>query len=71
MEKMQLLQLVEITFSYSRARDRYVSLSLKEANLFDYVRKEQRPTHCLTSRHVEIRCTFLIRKVVTVVTAWT
>ena len=71
MEKMQLLRLVEIIFSYSRARDKYMSLSLKEANIFDYVREEQWPTHRLTSRHVEIRRTFLIRKVVTVVTAWT
>ena len=40
MEKMRFLPAVKIRFSYSKARNRYGSPSLKEANMFDHVREE-------------------------------
>ena len=64
-EKMWSLQPVKITLSYLKVRDRYGSLFLKEANIFDYVCEEESPTHCLMSRHVEIRRSFLVWKVIT------
>ena len=62
---MWSLWLVKIALSYSRVRDRYGSLFLREANIFDYVCEEKPPTHRLMSRRVEIWCSFLLWKVTT------
>ena len=63
---MWFLRLVKSYFLIRGGRDRYGSLSLQEANVFDHAREEQWPPYHLTSRRVEIWRAFLIRKDVTV-----